>query len=186
MADVVKVIPSLLDALQRWGRALGWAGFLASSLLLLGSVDVLAVLGQVDFVETYRTELGWTWIACCAALLIVYIPSAIHRRVARWSAKASLRNLYKAEKDLHIRYLERDTCTLYFDQGDGVAQGLAARGLLFTPPVHGFAQRLVVSNPRHRGVAFNITPWVRGYLMRHPALLAVEHGESWKANALSA
>src|SRR5207249_1700274 len=60
------------------------------------------------------------------------------------------------------RYISEDVSTLLFPLGDGVANNLEAKGLLYRASTIGNAID---------GFPYTIVPWVGEYLIKHPDLL---------------
>ena len=75
---------------------------------------------------------------------------------------AGLRTLSPDEKQLLSSYMTPRTKTRYFDLEDGIAAGLASRGILYRP---------TAVFDLSEGAAFNLWPSVWNELTEHPELL---------------
>lgn len=140
----------------------------ATGLLLFEPSQFVATLGLSSLVSEWRPLAGLVFLvsicllashALIAAALGVRGMNDKARRFRR--GKEHLRNLSPVEKELVAKYLLSGNKTHYFEASDGVANGLAMAGILFTPSSIGDVFSW----------AFNVQPWAWKYLQNHPELV---------------
>lgn len=164
------------ESLKALGEALrSWKIWTLVLLVTLASLffphQVAASLGIEGLRNQFRPWLGVAALVSAAGLMI-FFGSGLE---ARWNlrketkkAYAQLRNLTGEEKVLLAPYLAEQTNTQYFDIRDGIATGLQSRGILYRPTNLGNLLR---------GFAFNLQPWARSELEKHPELLRLSEEE---------
>lgn len=149
---------------------------LFSGALLFSSESLLVTAGLTEFVSAYRTYLGAALFGSLALLLTHSLAAGWKYlvRVASWGweqlqarrlrerREQMLSELTPAEKHYLLPYIRDDANTQYFDLEDGIASGLAGKGVIFPP-----TKMLNII----RGLAYNIAPWAKAYLKRNPHLL---------------
>jgi len=158
----------LLTAVGRRAPApmLGLA--IACTLVLFLPGDTAGKLGIADFRTEYKGFLGWGFIfswSCVLGALIWrgkdYVGDKIAERRMQKARERSLHELTAEEKGYLAEFLGGRN-TIYCVPSDGVAGGLVAKGVIYSP-THVYAVL--------QGVPFNIQPWARQYLEKHPEVL---------------
>ena len=144
---------------------------IAAGVLLFVPADSLKVLGLTQFVADYRTWIGGVFLICSALLLArtgATLGKAANKRLKqrrtlkRWQRR--LHELTPEERRVLAGYVGADTRTQYFQLEDGVIQGLAAEKII---------TRVASMGNIFTGFAYNIQPWARKYLTKHPELVLV-------------
>ncbi len=142
----------------------------------LGSGAILALPDSwADALGLLTARDEWRpWISGALIVSLAYLAS--HATFALWSLGAThyhaWRHLRNQRKCLHAltpmekaylsAYIDDRRNTQYFSIQDGVAEGLRAKGVLYRPSAMGDA----IS-----GFAYNLQPWARAYLEKHPERL---------------
>ncbi len=157
------------------GKILDWlrspkqwfAVLLVTLALLILPASVLQRVGLQAFHDRYLTWIGLAALIS-AAVLVSESCAVGKRRVLIWLShrvgKDYLRNLTTPEKVFLEAYIDQDTETQYAAEADGVVRGLAAKGLIY--------RSTSVSQPALVPTfAYNLQPWVRHFLKKHPELL---------------
>lgn len=156
--DWVKPHPSLLFAL-----------LLASGFALFGPTSALGMLGLADLVAAWRPWFGVTFVGSGAYLISLslrWIFTSRKSPVREWWRiflyKRVLHDLNPQEKKILRDYLADDSVTQYFELQNGVVSGLERKRVLW---------RASILAAQFTTFPFNIQPWARRYLKRHPELL---------------
>lgn len=152
-----------------------------TSLLFVVSATLFAVLflpGEAaktvavdEFRQTYRVFLGPSLLLFVAWLLSRFIPmlfAPFRAYLKMRRLHASLKNLTAEERGYLLPFIAEGRNTINADMADGVAGGLHAKGIIYRAnPVFDFVE----------GVPYNLQPWARDYLSKHPELLSDAVGE---------
>jgi hypothetical protein len=145
--------------------ALGLLGLL----LLTSPESLLVTLGLSEFTNSYRPWMGLTTLTAwfvLATTLLCWLGKTV---IASWKSHRRqcvrirhLRELTTEEKVLLRPYIADGENSRIAGLGDGVTGGLAAKGILFR-----------ATNVAPWGdFPYNLQPWARRYLTKHPELLA--------------
>ncbi len=142
---------------------------LFTGLLLFVPLPTLGHFGVSALVQQYRPWIGIGFLAsgcllCGTVLISVWtrLKDKIGILLFKRASKRCLHRLAPDEMLVMQRYISKDVSTLKFPLGNGVADNLEAKGLLYR------ASRIgnVID-----GFPYTIVPWVRDYLIEHPSLL---------------
>jgi hypothetical protein len=171
MSDLLTAITGFLAWFKSYKR---WLALLICCIVLLFlPSEWLRRVSLFEIATKYRPWIAVGALGSAAILLSDLIEGSrkwIFDRYQSWRAHRVsvdyLQNLTVVEKAALNSYISNDTETRNFPMGDGVSQGLVAKGLLYRSSSVGN----VVA-----GFAYNIQPWVRHYLLKNPRLL--ERGE---------
>jgi hypothetical protein len=170
MGEVTGWIGDLLK-LGEWLRSPKfWSGvFLFCAALLLTPRSWLLRLGILDLVTRYHPWLVVVALFAVALLTVELLAASGGKASQRYQfwrghrvSMDYLKNLTSTEKGVLLYYIKNDTETGYFDFGDGVVTGLITKGLLYSSGTVG---------DMITGFPYNIQPWVRHHLLKHPDLL---------------
>lgn len=161
-----------------FGKALDWLMLspkyllpilVAASILLFGSVDILASIGLEKFIGEYRMWVGVAWLAS-AALLASHLLTPLAKFLRRlvWEknwirhGKKRLQQLTPSEKEILRGFVLENTRSQYLDFQNGDVKGLEREKII-----------VMASNTGRlpRGFAYNIQPWAWEYLNENPRLL---------------
>jgi hypothetical protein len=130
-------------------------------------------VAQLGF-DSFRAEYPWVpgvglllsasvLVGRLILTLVDWVKKDIQRRKRwRWQ-RWKLHDLSPAERDLLRRYMVQDTVTQFLRQQDGVRAELEMFGLI---------HRAANLGDMGRGFAYNIVPYVREYLRKHPELVS--------------
>ena len=142
----------------------------ATSIILFSSEDVATLLG----IEIYRKDnrgligsvfiVSWSYLA---AYLVWEVKGYISLKIKSWKAEKTraeyLCNLTTDEKRYLSPYVKERINTQHFEPEDGVIGGLALKGIVYQGShVYDILE----------GVGWNIQPWARTYLEKHPEQLS--------------
>jgi len=144
-------------------------------MLFIGD-DFVKTLGLFDFREQNRGYIGLVFIVSLSIVLAhlfwqagkslsSFMKGILDARKAKKNLeekKRQLHDLTPDEKAYLSPYILDDENTQYFAPQDGIACGLAAKGILY--------QASEIGNLL-TGFAYNIQPWVRKYLKQNQYLL---------------
>jgi len=169
-----------------------WSGFLGAlkqtsptvflglafscGLILFGNVDLLENLGLLEFRNSNKGYIGTVFvgsaslvvaqsIAQCGKFILSVFKQQRERKKIELDLKNSQKMLHELtpdEKAYLVGYIFQDKGTQYFLIEDGIAQGLAAKQIIYRASQIG---NMV------DGWAFNIQPWARDYLRANKNLL---------------
>ncbi|HDR9140863.1 hypothetical protein WK80_16415 [Burkholderia multivorans] len=142
---------------------------LGSGFLLFARPSILDAAGMTKIVADYRPWIGGAFTLSCAYLLshaVKYAADGINawlrsrsldKQRAKWLA-----SLTPDERGRLIPFIRDQRASVKFPIEDGVVGGLVRKGIMFRS-----------SNVGHAisGFAFNLQPWAREELERHPELL---------------
>lgn len=138
--------------------------------LLFSPIVFTAKLGLGAFIENYRAYLGGGFAASACILLAQFLWWLKDHLLATINALRRSRNrkhlvseLTPDEKAYLVRYIEERQNTQYFRIDDGISRGLEAKGIIFQASNVGYMLD---------GWAYNLQPWARRYLSKHPEALA--------------
>jgi hypothetical protein len=155
-----------------------------SGFLVFAPASVLDSAGMAKLVSEYRPWLGGAFTLSCAYLL-AHAVKYLSDSIKSWQGARSLdkqrikwlASLTPDEKGRLIPYIRDERGSLTYPVDDGVVGGLQGKGILYR-----------ASNIGHaiRGFPYNLQPWAREALMKHPEFLdgaeEVEHGPfDWMA-----
>jgi len=153
---------ALKEGLESWKP---WTFLLLGSFLLLGVPKVAAdFLGIADLSRHIQPWPGVAVIVSIAGLgvaLLGKLTAHLQQKKKAKLQRASLRSLSPGEKKFLGGYIACQTKTQNSLVHDGVAFGLAARGILFQPTQHKL----------YDTVAFNLSEWAWEELQKNPELL---------------
>ncbi len=138
--------------------------------LLFSPMAFTAKLGLADLINANRAYVGSAFVASCCILLSQFawwaknflLHPVISFRRSRRQARA-MSELTPDEKAYLLPYVTETKNTQYFRIDDGVSQGLAAKGIIFQAASVGYMED---------GWAYNLQPWARRYLAKHPDTLS--------------
>jgi len=156
------------------GKALEWlvspkrwaALFIFCAALLLLPQHTAERIRIADLREHY-----FPWISLCGifsfAVLFVefadWLRNPLRSRREQSDRKAVLLSLTPPEMRIIAEYFRRQTDTQYFSATDGIAGGLAAKGLIYPSST--------VSMGLTPDFAFNLQPWVRETIRKNQGIL---------------
>ena len=138
---------------------------LASGFVLLVPTALTTQLGVEGLRGAHRPYLGAAFVLSASMLVsksLTFVGRLIKESVRRWRDAQQHRYLAPDQKAVLRRYISEDTCTLMLGLDDGVAQGLEQVGLIY---------RSAQVGSMHRGFAYNIKPWLRLHLLKHPEFI---------------
>jgi hypothetical protein len=137
--------------------------------MLFVPASVLDSLAMTKLVNEYRAWLGGAFTLSCAYLLAHGIKSASdiffqlrETRILTNQRRKWLASLTPDEKNRLLPYIEDERASVTYPIGDGVVGGLVGKGILFRSSNIGHA----IS-----GFPYNLQPWAREVLLRHPEYL---------------
>jgi len=144
--------------------------FLIAILSFLGitlfSPEYVAEKLAIDgFRETFRVLLGPSFLLTFSffiARLFTKLKTLIHEKKTLKERYSMLRDLTPAEKAYLAPYIFDQETTQYFGAEDGIKGSLEAKIIIYQASVMG---HLIT------GFAYNLQPWAREYLTKHPELL---------------
>jgi hypothetical protein len=133
--------------------ALALVGFL----VLFLPNSVVETIGLLEFREQYKGYIGIITLIC-SSLLLGHVGSIAYKQIVlRISFWRTMRDLSLEEKIALKPYISNDDATRSFIIGDGIANGLTAKKILYRASNVGtYGNRF----------AFNLQPWARRYLRR--------------------
>ncbi|MFO0806983.1 MAG: super-infection exclusion protein B [Gemmataceae bacterium] len=140
------------------------------SLVLFLPNTVADIVGIADFRHDYRGWIGVCWLLAVTLTVakgLLWTKSVIGDRLARRSRELLLHELTPDEKGYLVPYISGEVSSLDLDVADGVAGGLAGKGIIRAASSIG---SLI------HGVPYNLQPWARRYLKEHPELLEGARG----------
>jgi hypothetical protein len=160
--------------LEFFGKALEWLGspkrwaavFIVCVVLLLLPRHLAERMRLADVREHYLPWISLCGIFSSAVLLVelaVWLKTPVKSIRERRDRKAVLLSLTPPEMRVIAEYFRQQTDTQYFSATDGLAGGLAAKGLIY--------QSSTVSHGLTPVFAFNLQPWARETLRRNPGVL---------------
>lgn len=155
----------VLDSVRKLPSHLWLALALGSGFVLFVPPWLASRIGVEGLLASYRAWFGACLIGSTTVLLSKVLALAgrlVTELWGRWRVRQEFRFLATDQKQLLLRYVTEDTCTLKFELQDGVAGSLLVLGFLYRPTSMGNLLS---------GFAFNIRPWVREYLIKHPEVL---------------
>lgn len=147
-----------------------YAAVFVATVILVGLPDnAIALLGLEEFRTAYRTYIGFAFVAS-SSLLFVYLTSTFRGLFSSawrdWrlnkNARKILSELTDAEKKFLQPFIEEGENTRYAPISDGVAQGLELKKVVYR------ASNVSISNLTF---PFNLQPYVRKLLKKHPDLI---------------
>lgn len=160
-------ISKVLDSLKLSPKHLG-ALFLAGAFLLFARPSLLALIGLEDFRKNYLGYIGAVTLLT-GTLLLTHGVSSLANWIGRRRSQnsqlkvwhATLQTLTPAEKVALRPYIFENENSALFSISDGVAGGLEAKDILYR-----------ASNIGPWGnFPYNLQPWAREHLTKHPELL---------------
>jgi hypothetical protein len=166
---VIESISSFLAALKAVTPQVLIGVAVFCGVLLFSSPHFVVNLGLGGFVGANRAYLGAGFIGsiCILASQLLWwlkgsflAPVTAIRRLLRRSKV--MRELLPDEKAYLLRYITEQQNTQYFRIDDGIAQGLAAKHVIYQAASVG---------DLYDGFAYNLQPWARRYIARHPETL---------------
>jgi hypothetical protein len=161
MLDFLSKALEWLSSPKRWATV-----FIFCVALLLLSPHVAEWMRIADLRDKYRPWLGLLSMFS-GTVLVVEVASWLRTPLAsfqqRRNQKTVLLALTPPEMRVISEYFRQQTDTLYFSATDGVTGGLTAKGLLY--------QSSNVSRGLSPDFGFNLQPWVRETVRKHPAIL---------------
>lgn len=145
---------------------------LASSILLFGPPSMLVSLGMSDFVEQYRTWIGFAFLLS-TVMSVVPLGGKLVAAITGWVQASTdakyrakvLRSLTLQERMVLAGYVVRNTNSVRAPLSDGVVQGLVHRQVLY---------RSTNLSDEWQNFAFNLHPWAQQLLERQPEILEPE------------
>lgn len=160
---------SLISAIVAAGTPIYAAFFVASGLILFLPNRLISQLGLDDLIRSYRMYVGLTFLVA-ASLLFVQVVSFLWSLVSTpyedWLFERKglklIEELTEEEKAFLRPYIINGQTSRAAPIGDGVAQGLAAKKIIFRS-----------SNIGHLfgGFPYNLQPYMRRLLTKRPELL---------------
>lgn len=159
LVDSIKLSPKYLFAI-----------FIAGLLFLIAPASILGRMSLNDF--WLRPYIGIATLLSAALLLAHGVTSLIDRSKAKrakreedeaWQRRVveTLAALTRAEKEALRPYIVEDRNTALFKITDGVAGGLVAKGIIYQATAAGYWLTF----------SYNLQPWARDHLSKHPELL---------------
>lgn len=160
---------SLISAIVAAGTPIYAAFFVASGLALFLPSRLIGQLGLDDLIRSYRMYVGLTFLIT-ASLLFVQLMSLLWSLASmpfeNWLFERRgvklMEELTEEEKAFLRPYIANGQTSRHAAINDGVAQGLAAKKVIFRS-----------SNIGHvfGGFPYNLQPYVRRLLTKRPELL---------------
>jgi hypothetical protein len=167
---VIESITGFFSALKGATPQILFGIALATGILVFGSPTLLAALGLKSVIEAYRAIAGAVFLIASCILLAQAVwwfgkslTAPFHWLLRMKRRTEVLRNLTPDEKAYLVRYIQEQQNTQYFRIDDGIAMGLAAKGVIYRPAQVG---------DLYDGFAFNLSEWSRRALSRDTSLLA--------------
>ena len=166
-----ETIASIILATFKAGSRIYGAVFLAASATIFLPTSVTDKIGLTEFRGDHRTELGLAFL-CSGSLLLMhailivgnFLARPIYRRRFVRDIRETLSNLTYEEKLFLRPYIHEGENTNVASYSDGIANGLVAKKVVYR-----------ASNASIPGTImefpFNLQPYVRKELMKHPGLL---------------
>ena len=165
---MIENIGKLFSTAAKWAPKPTLGVAIACSLVIFLPETVAARLGIAEFRMEYTGFLGWSFLLAWSYLLAALVWHAKDHIRARLEAKrmqrvrkGSLYELTPEEKGYLAEFMSGRN-TILCDVSDGVAGGLLAKGIIY--------RSSNVFDPID-GVPYNIQPWAKRYLSKHPRLL---------------
>jgi hypothetical protein len=152
------VLSSLIDLLKQTPKI--FAGLLLPGIVVIFAPDWL--IEKFGITQLRKEYVGYVGVGTLitAGLLVSHAAAFGYKwiltYVGWWRAMSYLTS---EEKRALKPYIVDDRATLGFDIGDGIANGLVAKGILYRPSSVG---------TRFNSFDFNMQPWARKYLKRRP------------------
>lgn len=143
-----------------------------SAVLLFSPGSYLTILGIADIVDKIRSWLGFAFLVSSALLFTIFLfwmkdllaKKLKGRRELKY-ARENLRRLSGDEKRFLSDYIIQRNITQNASIGNGVANSLVHKGIIYQPSTVG---HLIT------GIAFNLQPWAHEELNKQPELLEPE------------
>lgn len=161
MLDFLTKALDWLKSPKRWSAVL----IVCAALLLLPSA-VMQKMGLAEIRQHYLPWISLVGIFSLAVLIVEFadwLRSPLKSFREQRDRKAVLRSLTPPEMRIITDYFRQETDTQYFSATDGLAGGLAAKGLIY--------QSSTISMGPMPNFAFNLQPWVREIIRKNPGLL---------------
>lgn len=139
--------------------------FVFVTVTLFSSDQHATLLGLADFRTEYRKFIGPTWLVLMAFIcgrVWAEIALILARRKSKKMRIESLSRLTAEEKGCLSEFIFEGKNTIYAYHGDGVANGLIAKRILYRA-----ANAFTVT----QGMPCNLQEWARKHLETHPELL---------------
>lgn len=135
--------------------------------LLLGLPDsAIAQLGLTEIRDSYRMQLGLGFLASLSLLIVHTVHYVFSYLRFNYRFNLILSELTHAEKSILRQYIQGGETTVHGDLEDGVFNGLAAKRILFR------SAELIFGGPAGYRIPYNMQPWARARLTKHPEWLS--------------
>jgi Super-infection exclusion protein B len=139
----------------------------------------LTFLGVRQVFEENHTQIGVAFLLSVSTIVASGVR-ALWLLLSRWwgnhqhhrAVQHSLKTLTNDEKERLQPFIIEGTSSMNYSPADGVAAGLRAKGILFWPTTIGSST----------GMAHNLQPPARAYLLKHPGLLTMQGEPSTLGN----
>jgi hypothetical protein len=166
----MEYVGPIITAIRNAGPRIYGGAFVASCLLLFAPGNLRETIGLNEFVTTHRAYVGCVLVES-ASLLVVYVVAFCQDFIKEWlgellskrRAIALLKELTTEEKEFLKKYIDGDRNTVYAGIHDGIAGGLAAKGIIYLASQ--------VSTAGYPAFPYNLQPWARKALRANPTFL---------------
>jgi hypothetical protein len=168
-SSLLSGLGSLISAIVAAGTAIYAAVFIASGLMLFLPIPLISHLGLDELVKTYRMYVGLAFVISASLLLVgllSFVWSLFSTPYQNWLFERNgvrlMEELTEEEKAFLRPYILNDQNSRVAPINDGVAQGLAAKRIIYRS-----------SNIGHlfSGFPYNLQPYMRRLLTKRPELL---------------
>lgn len=160
---------SLITAIVAAGTAIYAAVFIAAGLVLFLPEHFISHIGLDELLKSYRMYVGLAFLISASLLgvrIVSFLWSLLGGPYENWKLERDgvrmMGDLTQEEKSFLRPYIINGANTLTAPIGDGIAQGLAAKNIIYRS-----------SNVGHllNGFPYNLQPYMRRLLTQRPELL---------------
>lgn len=137
--------------------------------------DIKDLMQLTSIIEEYKSWIGGVFLVS-GSISVINLIQGLFNNISRVRKKRKLmkrrqeklRRLTPKEKLILVRYFALNTTSQDLPFNDGVVSELAAYGII---------TRSSILSSRGTDFPYNLKPWARDYLNRHPELLYVDEEE---------
>jgi hypothetical protein len=160
---------SLISAIVAAGTAIYAAVFIASGLMLFLPIPLVSHLGLDELVKSYRMYVGLAFVISASLLFVglcSFVWSLFSTPYQNWLFEHNgvrlMEELTEEEKAFLRPYILSDQNSRLAPIGNGVAEGLAAKKIIY---------RSANIGNLFSGFPYNLQPYMRRLLKKRPELL---------------
>ncbi len=173
---MIEILTSFLSSIRQTSPVIFLGLAIASSIILFSGNDFINYIGLKDFKNENQGYIGATFVVSIAIVTAQFIwnfggflktlnerrrKSKLYK-LKRKNSEKYLHDLTPDEKGYLEPYILANENTQYFLIEDGISGGLEAKGIIYKSSSIG---------DMLNGLAYNIQPWAKEYLLKNKYLL---------------